>query len=190
MIDACIYHSNQCWYLDYRMTDNSYDVQNCYGSILVALSLSPHNELHPPQSFVHSFQTDDKCYQLYNTNLWISTIHYWQCRSFKNNLPFSENPNCRHTTRELSGPQEFCALHTLPHMPLAQNSNLPVESVSPPTRRTWPVSHSWAVFQCWWMPFTHLYIYWTHICSSPYVTHQDSRHHSYSSWDYNYRVSW
>ena len=57
----------------------------------------------------------------------------------------SENPNCRHTTLALSGPQYPNALHTLPHIPLAQNSSRPVELVTPPTRRISPVSHSGTV---------------------------------------------
>ena len=73
----------------------------------------------------------------------LSNVSYYEehIKKYYISLLSSENASWRHTTLAFWVSQYFRALHTLPHTPWAQNSSLPVELVTPPTRRTAPCLH-------------------------------------------------
>ena len=60
-------------------------------------------------------------------------------------VPCSEKPSWRHTTMALAGPQDLNSLHTLPHILFTHASSLPLELVTPPSRRISPSLHSTTV---------------------------------------------
>ena len=119
-------------------------VQYCYESIPIVLSQFQYSE---------PLLSRKVCCQLQRILLTQLTHLIWSsfiqevhcCQSLWECLPSSANPSWWHTTLALSGPQYCNSLHTLPHTPFAHTSTLPLEVLTPPTRRTFPSSHSTAV---------------------------------------------